>query len=265
MTSRLIGKRGLTSSDVTLFGADHETFTWDYVGGNRKNRLAFWSAFGPTGTAVSSGTYDYDGLGQRWGTQETFNSTGFLNLSRTVYEYKTLAGVPWKANYWDNVGGANSTTSRTYFDPRGLAKKITLARPGQSTQDLAVQTRNVAGLVTKRRTDMTGSMPYVESNWTYDKLGRVTSQVVQKGPGAVQVVRQDLAYFGNDDPATMDHWLGTANRKQFHYTYDQRHQLKMVSDSLQSSFSSQYTFGSAGRFTSASIQRRVIRWSAVTQ
>jgi len=79
-------------------------------------------------------------------------------------------------------------------------------------QLVGIQTRNVAGQVTKRRTDSTGAMTFVESNWTYDKLGRVTDQVVQKGPGPTQVVRQELAYFGNDDVKTLrpTRWHATA-------------------------------------------------------
>jgi hypothetical protein len=48
--------------------------------------------------------------------------------------------------------------------------------------------------------DTAGPMTFIESSWTYDELGRIESQVVQKGPGPTQVVRQDLSYFGNDDP-----------------------------------------------------------------
>ena len=86
---------------------------------------------------------------------------------------------------------------------------------------VGVQTRNVAGLVTKRKTTTTGAMTFIESNWTYDKLGRVVSQVVQKGPGPVQVARQDLTYLGNDDPSTLAHSIG-ASSKQFQFGFGQR-------------------------------------------
>jgi RHS repeat-associated protein len=95
-------------------------------------------------------------------------------------------------------------------------------------------------------------MTFIESNWTYDKLGRVASQIVQQGPGPTQVARQDLAYFGNDDPSTLDDWLGATNHKQFHYTFDLRHQLLGVSESAQGGvFGATYTFGNAGRFRTA--------------
>jgi hypothetical protein len=101
---------------------------------------------------------------------------------------------------------------------------------------MAQQTRNVAGLVTKRRTDQvaaTGPMPWIESNWAYDTLGRVTSQTVQKGANVggapEQVAKQVLSYLGNDDPSTLVHTLGPAtgvvNTKTFTFGYDLRHQL----------------------------------------
>jgi RHS repeat-associated protein len=130
-----------------------------------------------------------------------------------------------------------------------------VTRSNQGTQTVAVQTRNVAGLVMKRKTTITGSptspMTFVESNWTYDKLGRVASQVVQKGPGPTLVAEQALTYFGNDDPKTLDQYLGSSH-KQFSYDYDYRHQLTSADETTTSgSFSGTYSYGAAGRFTQA--------------
>ncbi|MCW5954919.1 MAG: hypothetical protein KIT69_21905, partial [Propionibacteriaceae bacterium] len=89
------------------------------------------------------------------------------------------------------------------------------------------------------------------SSWTYDKLGRVASQVVQTAPGPVQVARQDLAYFGNDDPKWLEHWLGT-DKKKFVYTFDHRHQITGVSETeYPSAFTATYVYGPEGRFTEA--------------
>ena len=127
-----------------------------------------------------------------------------------------------------------------------------LSRTGKPDQTLAVQTRNVAGLVTKRRSDVATAMGFIESNWTYDPLGRVTSQVVQKGSDPAQVVRQDLAYFGNDDPSSLDHWLGATNHKHFELSYDLRHQLTGVTETAAGgAFSASYAYGPAGRFAQA--------------
>src|SRR5204863_5982594 len=72
-----------------------------------------------------------------------------------------------------------NSSAVTIFDDRGNPLKLQLVRPSLSNQYVGVQTRNVAGLVTKRRTDQSGqAMTYVESNWTYDRLGRVTQQQI---------------------------------------------------------------------------------------
>ena len=52
-----------------------------------------------------------------------------------------------------------------------MLSRIDLERTGATTQVMAQQTRNVAGLVTKRRTDQvaaTRPMSWIESNWAYD-------------------------------------------------------------------------------------------------
>src|SRR5690606_29653150 len=123
---------------------------------------------------------------------------------------------------------------------------------GQRT--VAVQTRNVAGLVTKRRNNVGGPMTFVESNWTYDKLGRVLGQEVLKGPGPEVVAVQELRYFGNDDPKQLDHLLGSSNRKRFMFTYDARHQLTNVRETLMpNAFRADYEYGEAGRFHRANV------------
>ena len=133
----------------------------------------------------------------------------------------------------------------------------------------------MAGLVTKRRTDQvaaTGPMPWIESNWAYDTLGRVTSQTVQKGANVggapEQVAQQVLAYLGNDDPASLVHTMGAggtnANSKTFTFGYDWRHQLTSTVASQTArgvapyvsagtAFSGTYGYGNAGRLTRANV------------
>ena len=110
------------------------------------------------------------------------------------------------------------------------------------------------------RTDQvvaTGSMPWIESNWAYDTLGRVTSQTVQKGAnvgGAAQgVAQQTLAYFGNDDPSSLVHTMGAsganANSKTFTFDYDWRHQFT-------SAVAAQSALGGTGSFATAGFNPR---------
>ena len=95
---------------------------------------------------------------------------------------------------------------------------------GATWQD-TVETRNLSGLVTNRRTTIAG-LPYVESAWTYDKLGRVTDQKVNKG--TTQVARQQLTYFGNDDPKTLITSFGLTAKPTQTFGYDYQHQLKTI-------------------------------------
>jgi hypothetical protein len=175
----------------------------------------------------------------------------------------------------DRVGGTNESLARTYYDARAMPVQILLQRSGETSQTLAQQTRNVAGLVTKRRTDqlaVTGPMPWIESNWAFDSLGRVSSQTVQKGAnvgGATQqVAQQTLSYFGNDDPLQLVHTIGAggagANSKTYAFGYDWRHQLTSTTATQTAlgvapfvtagtAFSGAYGYGNAGRFATANV------------
>jgi len=93
-------------------------------------------------------------------------------------------------------------------------------------------------------------MTFVESNWTYDKLGRVLNQDVMRNITPAQVAKQTLTYFGNDDVKTLQHFLGTASRT-FTHTFDLRHQLTKIVTNTTSYFGADYTYGTAGRLTTA--------------
>ncbi|MGJ0492828.1 toxin TcdB middle/N-terminal domain-containing protein [Methylobacter sp.] len=243
--SKVIGKRNLSPADLALFGVGTEKFTWDY-GPNHKGYLRYWQAFAPGATAPTI-TVDLfnNNQGRRTNTAEILTIAGYPELSRSFTQTYYLFGGVRTTRHCDYVNGTNETLTQTLYDARLLPSKIMMTAP--LVQDIAVQTRNVAGLVTKRRTNTTDAMPFVESNWTYDKLGRITSQTVQKGPGPTQVVRQDLNYFGNDDPKTLTHSLGTMPQ-QFQYGYDFRHQLTSVTTATAGYFNAHYTYGPGGRF-----------------
>jgi RHS repeat-associated protein len=88
---------------------------------------------------------------------------------------------------------------------------------------------------------------------TYDQLGRVTRQRVRKGlHGQVSVAAQELTYFGNDDPSTLVHTLGTS-AKTFQFGYDHRHQIVSANATTSGYFTSSYQYGTAGRFTNVNI------------
>jgi RHS repeat-associated protein len=262
--SKVIGKRNLSPADLALFGSGTEKFTWD-SGPNHKGYLRYWQAFAP-GSSTAAITLDLgnNNQGQRTVTTHTLNIAGYPSLLRQVRQNFFLFGGVRNTVYGDTFGGSSRTVSEMTYDARGLPAQMRLFRTGEPHQTLAVQTRNVAGLVTKRRTNTTGAMPFVESNWTYDKLGRVASQVVQKGPGPTQVVRQDLTYFGNDNPKTLTHYLGTTP-KQFQYGYDLRHQLTSVASTTAGYFTANYSYGVDGRFTRATEAQTIAPLPAGTE
>lgn len=261
VTSKLLAHRELSTADLTLFAADKETFAWDAQfgsAGNYKGQLTTVSSWAPGATAPAITTnLQHDAQGHDVNTYEIFAAAGYNAIGQRAYgQSYNISGSLNRVVYWDYVGNGGINTSATYnYDARGLPLSVSLTRVNQGTQTVALQTRNVAGLVTNRRTTITGTptspMTFVESNWTYDKLGRVSSQIVQKGPGPTLVAEQALTYFGNDDPRTLDQYLG-ASHKQFSYGYDNRHQLTSAVETTTSGyFNAAYTYGNAGRFTRA--------------
>ncbi len=254
--SKLIAPRELSASDRSLFGSDTETLTYD-VGTNVKGFLQSWQMLGPSATTPThAGTFSYNAQGQVQYTDHATSVAGYPALARSFLRFYRLSGAVASTYYRDIVGTqscVNGSYSETEYDRRGAPSSTSVLSclyAAASPRSALINQRNVAGLVTKRYSaNGQGPYTYAESNWSYDKLGRVTSQVVKNGAGLDQVVRQDLSYLGNDDPAQLDHWLGAGNHKTFAFTYDRRHQLVGATEmSTAGYFSAAYQFGDGGRF-----------------
>ncbi len=246
----LIGQRTLSAEDSETFGAAYERYIWE-VGPSSVGRLSFVESYAPSGALTTASRYLYDLDGRETSTHQTFRD--LPSQSRQTARSYTLAGGTRTTSYFDYpTTASHATWSTIRYDNRGYPAEIDLRlSPTAAINTVGENTRNVAGLVTTRRTRDSGPMKFIESNWTYDSLGRVTSQVVQHGPDRVQVARQDLAYFGNDDVKTLDHWLGATHHTQFRYGYDARHQLTRVDETvLPNAFTASYAYNAAGRLTS---------------
>ncbi len=251
VATKTVGQRNLIAADQALFGTRAYTYTWD-LGGNRVGRLKDVAVYAPSATIASLIIqYNYDALGNRVNTIQNQNIAGFGIVQRLFYQKFTPHFGPRLTYFRDTmpisstVPGNTETSAQTVYDGRGMPKRLDLVRTGNTTQQMAVQTRNVAGLVTKRRTDQlaaTGSMPYIESNWVYDSLGRPLSQTIQKGAGTVQIAKQTLAYFGTGDLKSLVHTLGASNTKTFNFEFDARHQLTRVNAGA-TVFDGTYSFG----------------------
>ena len=249
----------LSEADKTLFGSHTESFTYD-GGTNGKGRLMEWMSFPPSGgTLTMKVTPSYNVQGQETYLVQNTNAAGYTNLTRSSYQIFNLAGNVTGTYRYEIVGTQNcqnGSYSEHHYDARGFPNDVQIVSclyAPNPEYSWMVNARNVAGLVT-RRFSQAAFGPYTpaESNWTYDKLGRVKSQTITKGTSNAQVAKQVVRYFGNDNPSGLDHWLGATNLRTYSYLYDRRHQLKNVTTSG-SVFTGTYKFGQAGRFTSANI------------
>jgi RHS repeat-associated protein len=257
--SKLLAPRNLSAGDLALFGAGSETFTWD-GGNNGKGRLSQWNTFAPgSQTPTLRSSPSYNAQGQQGLLNETMNAAGYSGLSRSFFRRWDVSGAPREAWFYDIMGTqncVNGSLAYTQYDKRGLPFSVqlqTCVYDPSTPISYMINTRNVAGLVTRRYSQpLVGTITNAESDWTYDKVSHPTSQIVKKGVALDQVARQDLLYFGNDNLKQLDHWLGVTNHKRFAYGYDVRHQLTTVSESLQpNAFTATYGYGNAGRFASA--------------
>jgi RHS repeat-associated protein len=255
--SKVLAPRTLSSGDLALFGADHETFQWDY-GYGRKGHLYTWYAYAPGASGSSNYVRNniiyWDAAGRPYTNIDSIKIAGYLTSGGfTVYQDHSMNGVVQQTNYGDQMnGGSNQTASVVNLDGRGLPASVLLHVYPPPAETIAVRTRNVAGLVTLQHTAVGGNTDHIDSLWVYDKLGRVASQTVNEGPGTIKVAEQDLQYFGNDDPSQLDQYLGASNHKTFTYGFDLRHQLTNVNETTTSGyFSATYAYGNAGRFATA--------------
>jgi hypothetical protein len=197
-TSKFIAPRALLPADIALFGADHETYTYD-LGYNAVGRLASWKSFGAANAATPTlqSEHQYTAAGQSSWQKQTTNAAGYSGLQRTVFSRYHISGELSDTFFYDVVGTnncQNGSMAAYWYDARGLPLQVQIQNCvyGPTTSSYLTNARNVAGLVT-RRYSIAGNAPItnVESNWGYDTLGRVTSQIVNKGSPSEQVARQE--------------------------------------------------------------------------
>ncbi len=131
---------------------------------------------------------------------------------RAFLQEKTPTGQPWSTIYYDDNGAQTYSRSTTQYDDRGLPLHTVLIRTRLRNVTLGVQTRNVAGLVTR---------PAVENTYQADaavaargmsdgvpwrtvlRVVRAVSSVASFVPGPVGVAaRRVRAATGLIDAAT---------------------------------------------------------------
>jgi RHS repeat-associated protein len=272
-TLRELAKRTLSGPDQDAFATGRWEMDWD-AAGNRIGRLVTAKLFPPnSNTPALWEEFMYDAQGNVSATSHRGNwgNTALATWDRkNVRKFHPGGRVAelWYYDYAVQGGATTVSKGNFYYDRRGLPAKVNLLLPGQAAFDLGVQTRNGAGLVTKRRsTQAISTFPWIEAVWGYDKLGRVTSQAITRGTGATTqttVGSQVLSYFGGDDPKQLDHTVAGATMKRFGYSYDERHQLIGVTEtSAGGAFGGTYGFRDSGRLQHATITAQALTGSDV--
>ncbi|MBE7449490.1 MAG: RHS repeat protein [Kofleriaceae bacterium] len=214
-SSRSVGTRGLPPPDLALLGIGMITFTHDTCtnGVGRLCQISF-----PNGVLTTSLSYDAEGNVTEERRQFDFAGTTGERVAWTTYG---PGGKVVAQTYGDHsvmpVAGVNlpmddGTRATFEYDQRHLPLLVRwVKKPEPAT--VAVQVRNVAGLVTRRETHLlTQGWAELSSDWAYDPLTRVVSQTVtaELGPplpqASVVLAKQQLDYSGQDDPSRLRHW-----------------------------------------------------------
>ncbi len=153
----------------------------------------------------------------------------------------------------ESSAGGDATTATFSYDDRGLPEGAGWNAPSGGPVSVAYQTRNVAGLVTRRAAAPPLSVSReLTSDWSYDPLSRVTSLTIsdrQYFPtSTTELAEQVIDYLGQDDPSALRHRIGGSDYV-FSFDYDRRHQLISV-DEADDRFAASYSFSVGGKLES---------------
>lgn len=255
-TSRSVGTRGMSPSDLSLFGVGTVVSAYDGCqnGVGRLCTVTFPNTGSPS-TPVLQSSFLYDIEGNRVSETLQFNFAGVTG-TRTARSIFGPGGKLVQHDFADNPIADTTSFSRAVYtyDSRGLPSTVQWTAPGSAPKTLAAQTRNVAGLVKRRETALaTAGWKEFRSDWVYDPLTRVQSQTISQSDGTtfVEIAKQQLDYFGQDDPQRLRHWM-SGNFYDFSFGFDSRHQLTNVSEAS-NRFTATYGFSSGGRLSRVNI------------
>ncbi|MEZ4398587.1 MAG: toxin TcdB middle/N-terminal domain-containing protein [Kofleriaceae bacterium] len=260
VSSRSVGTRGFDAANAALLGLGQVVYSYDTCTGGTGRLCSTHDAAAsviagvPTPALTLSWTYDAEGNQ----TSETMAyNVGGLTGTRTSAAAYGPGGKVTVDTFADNsVSSPTTKTKAKYaYDDRGLPSSLAwVPAPGGADRVVALQTRNVAGLVTSRNANLSG----VASLWrnftttfTYDAVGRVLKQEVKDAVSTTPHASQALTYGGTDDPLTMIHKLG-ATTYNFTYGYSARHELTSVGEGS-GRYNATYAYHPGGKLLSAQV------------
>ena len=250
LTSRVIATRDVSEGDLELLGINEITYRYDVPGDglNRIGRLSETETLDPLGNTVLRKRFTYDAQGNTTEDRLTYLFADVSGERRVKTNYGP-GGKVVEVDYGDGAStDVTGTIARYSFDERANPSRLEtkLTNSGSfSTQ--AEFIRNPSGLVTQR---LRNGSPSQNAMWTYDQLGRITSQSVYAG--STKVADQLLTYWGSDDPKTLSHSGYGIEQRDFAFFYDDRHELAEVTTD-DSSFASSYAFTPGGRLSHATV------------
>jgi RHS repeat-associated protein len=245
--SQFAGVRNLSAAEITALGADAITdMTYD-TAKNGIGRTADVSIGSHAGAS-----YDYDARGNL--VEETrhfdLSSLGYpLSDERTIARTYNFLNQPAVVLHADGPSLTKSSASATLYDRRGLIDTVQWLEAGTSTPvELVDIERNVAGNVIAHES------PYVERQWSYDVLGRVTfDQATTRG--GVQHT-EAVSYYGMDDIFALQTSRAGAGDFSFQFGYDAQHQLVQASTGKGSvvDYTNKLEYSPGGRVERARVQ-----------
>jgi RHS repeat-associated protein len=251
--SRLANTRDLTNQERSNLG--NGTTSWSYdAGANGIGRLRSTSTSAGV-TSWITHTYAYDSLGNPKQEDLAFNVwNGWYADSRRILRQFDALGHIRNVTHADSVNGSAATNVAYDYDQRGLPTTARWLTAPTAPLDVATQTWNQAGALTRRFNNVS------EQTWRYYRNGRVLGTYVQARPNAsapwTNVASQASKYFAAGDVKDMETTTEVPSAaasflESWTFDYDDRHELTAVSGP---SYEGVFTYTAAGRLQSVYVE-----------
>ncbi|WP_165949120.1 RHS repeat-associated core domain-containing protein [Kribbella turkmenica] len=251
-------ERGQLKHGVTTYAYDNAHPSLQ--GGDRLFQLGRLSY---TSSPVSTVINQYDEYGSLKRTRQNLTAlNGLVTADDLELKINTPAGAPTVGSIGLKAF-ADGATSPSHdgaliaygYDADGTPSRVSAGLTSGSLE-LAKNTRNAAGVVTKREANTNNLSGFAKPvvHYGYDKFGRVTQ--VQEKLGATQRYKLIQSYWSNDH-VKQTHIVqgadGVAPAAVMGFQYDNRMQLTQASETGGVGYSGTFTYTTGGRLASANV------------